>query len=105
MIRGVSYCAPGTNAAAAAEIMLTRDCDVLLVLEGGEIAGIVTDLDLLLVLSTQGQTASDLPVARIMRRAADVFREEEPGALQGIVSMNDALIHASRKPMTSSGTT
>jgi len=47
MTKGVSFCNPDTNAAAAAEIMWTQDCGVLPVLENsGRVVGVVTDRDL-----------------------------------------------------------
>ena len=90
MRRGVSYCNPCTNAAAAAEMMRSRHCDVLLVLDDkGRVTGIVTDYELSVVLSTQAGTASALPVARIMRPSAhtavseDDFRNDVMRTLAG----------------------
>src|ERR1039457_3363045 len=69
MTKDVSFCNPGTSASASAEIMWTRDCGVLPVVEdNGQIVGIVTDRDLFIALGTQDRLASQLPVAEIMHR-------------------------------------
>jgi len=59
MTKDVSFCNPGTSAAAAAEMMWTQDCGVLPVLEdSGRIAGMVTDRDLFIALGTTNRSAS-----------------------------------------------
>ncbi len=69
MTEDVSYCSPGTNAAAAAEIMWTKNCGSLPIVEdGGRLVGIVTDRDLFIALGTQNQRPSDMPVGAIMNR-------------------------------------
>ena len=61
MTWGAACCNPGTNAAAAAEIMWTEDCGFLPVLEdSGRVVGIVTDRDLFIALGTQNRIASEL---------------------------------------------
>jgi len=115
MTKNVSFCAPGTNAAAAAEIMWMRDCGVLPVVEdSGQIVGVVTDRDLFIALGTQNRNPSELPVGEIMRRelsacapeddVRDVLKTmaeqrvhrlpvlDKSGALKGIVSMNDVIL-------------
>lgn len=117
MTREVSYCTPGTNAAAAAEIMWTRDCGILPVLEdSGRVAGVVTDRDLFIALGTRNRSASDLPVGEIMHREPSACAPEDDvrnalktmaqqrvhrlpvvdqsGALKGILSMNDVILQA-----------
>jgi CBS domain-containing protein len=69
MTKDVSFCNPGTNAAAAAEIIWNRNCGVLPVLEDDrQVVGIVTDRDLFIALGTQNHNASELPVGAIMHR-------------------------------------
>src|ERR1017187_5846208 len=69
MTKDISACDPGTSAATAAEIMWTRDCGILPVLEdSGRVAGIVTDRDLFIALGTQNRNASELTVGEVMHR-------------------------------------
>ena len=78
MTKDVSFCSPGTNAAAAAEIMWTRDCGVLPVLEdSGQVVGVVTDRDLFIALGTQNHNASELPVGTIMHREPAVCAPDD----------------------------
>jgi len=121
MTKDVSFCNPGTNAAAAAEIMWNRDCGVLPVLEdSGQVIGIITDRDLFIALGTQNRNASDLPVGEIMRREPSACTPDDDvrsalktmaqqrvhrlpvldksGALKGILSMDDVILRA--KPET-----
>ena len=115
MTRGVAFCNPDTNAAAAAEIMWTQDCGVLPVLENsGRVVGVVTDRDLFIALGTQNRSASELAVGEVMHREpslcapGDDVRKamksmaeqgihrlpvvDESGALKGILSMNDVVL-------------
>lgn len=117
MTTDVSFCNPGTSAAAAAEIMWTRDCGVLPVLEDNRhVVGIVTDRDLFIALGTQNRNASELPVGVIMHREPalcapdDDLRKalktmaqqqihrlpvvDESGELKGILSMSDVALQA-----------
>lgn len=121
MTMGVSFCNPGTSAAAAAEIMWTRDCGVLPVLEdSGQVVGVVTDRDLFIALGTQNRNASEFPVGVIMHREPalcapddDVRKAlktmaqhqvhrlpvvDKSGELKGILSLNDFVRQA--KPET-----
>jgi CBS domain-containing protein len=69
MTKNVSCCDPGTNSAVAAELMWTRNCGALPVVEeGGRVAGIVTDRDLFIALGTNNRNASDLPVGALMAK-------------------------------------
>jgi CBS domain-containing protein len=117
MTKDVSYCTPGTNAAAAAEIMWTRNCGSLPIVEdGGRVVGLVTDRDLFIALGTQNRRPADLPVGEIMNRdlsvcaPGDDLRQalktmaekqshrlpvvNENGALQGILSIDDIVSRA-----------
>lgn len=121
MTRDVSFCNPGTSAAAAAEMMWTQDCGVLPVLEdSGRVVGMVTDRDLFIALGTTNRSASDLPVGAMMHRepalcapgddvrnAMKTMAEQrvhrlpvvdESGELKGILSLNDVVLQA--KPET-----
>ena len=46
-------CSPGTNLAAAAELMLDGDCGILPVVEDGKLVGVVTDRDMYIALATR----------------------------------------------------
>ena len=117
MTTDVSFCNPGTSAAAASEIMWTRDCGVLPVLEdSGQVVGVVTDRDLFIALGTQNHNASGLPVGAVMHREPamcapddDVRKAlktmaqqqvhrlpviDESGELKGILSLNDVVLKA-----------
>ncbi len=69
MTKDVSFCSPGTNAAAAAEIMWTRNCGALPIVEDGRgVVGMVTDRDLFIALGTSNRNAADLPVGEVMNK-------------------------------------
>ncbi len=117
MTKDVSVCSPGTNAAAAAEIMWNRDCGILPVLEdSGQLVGMVTDRDLFIALGTQNRNPSDLQVGAIMHREPSACSPEDDvrnalktmanqrlrrlpvidksGAIKGIVSIDDVILQA-----------
>jgi CBS domain-containing protein len=112
MNKDVSFCSPGTNAAAAAEMMWRRNCGILpIVEEGGRVVGIVTDRDLCIALGTSNRRAAELPLGEIMHKdlalcnpANDIrvalktmaqrqLRRlpvvDEAGALKGVLSLSD----------------
>ena len=104
-------CAPGTNLAAAAALMLEADCGILPVADDGKLVGVVTDRDLFIALATRNTRASEMTVAEVVQapvctcgpdddvhaalasmRARRVRRlpvEGFGGTVLGIVSMND----------------
>jgi CBS domain-containing protein len=117
MTKDVSYCAPGTNAAAAAELMWTKNCGSLPVVEdGGHVVGMVTDRDLFIALGTQNRRPADLAVGELMNRdlaicaPGDDLRQalktmaekqyhrlpvvDENGVLKGILSIDDIVLRA-----------
>lgn len=117
MTKDVCSCSPGMNAATAAEIMWTRNCGSLPIVEdGGRVVGIVTDRDLFLALGTSNRKPSELPVGEIMRKdlalcnpgndvrtalktmAQRQLRRlpvvDEAGALKGILSLGDIALRA-----------
>jgi len=117
MTKEVSYCAPGTNAAAAAEIMWTKNCGSLPIVEDdGRVVGIVTDRDLFIALGTRNQQAADLQVGEIMNRDLSLCAPQDDvrvaletmakrqshrlpvvdkdGALKGILSIDDIVLRA-----------
>ena len=117
MTSDVSYCDPETNAAAAAELMWTRNCGALPVVGGeGRVEGIVTDRDLFIALGTNNRNAGDLRVGALMkqeistcapgddlRSALGIMAQrqvqrlpvvDETGALKGILSIDDIVLRA-----------
>lgn len=117
MTKDVPSCRPETNAAVAAEIMWTRRCGTLpIVDEAGHVVGIVTDRDLFIALGTRNRRAAELPLAEIMHRdpstcaPGDDVRSalntmaqrhvhrlpvvEKDGALRGVLSIDDVVARA-----------
>jgi CBS domain-containing protein len=117
MTKDVAFCSPGTNAAVATEIMWTRNCGALPVVEDGRgVIGMVTDRDLLIALGTSNRNASDLPVGEVMKQGVSVcapnddIRDalkimaqrqlhrlpvvDKDGALKGILSLDDIALRA-----------
>jgi len=115
-------CAPDTNLATAAELMLDADCGILPVTEDGKLVGIVTDRDMFIALATRDQRASDLTVGQVagtlvftcepdddVHAALATMKQRRVRRLPvtgfgntviGIVSMNDILLAAGpRKPV------
>ena len=117
MTKDVSFCGPGTNAAAATEIMWTKNCGAIPIVEDGRgVIGMVTDRDLLIALGTSNRNASDLPVGEVMKKEVslcapdDDIRDalnlmaqrqvhrlpvvDKDGALKGILSLDDIALRA-----------
>ncbi len=116
MTKDVSFCHPGTNAAEASEIMWTRNCGVLPVVDGSRVVGMITDRDLFIALGTSNRNAASLTVGEVMNRdlcscePTDDVRSalktmaqrqvhrlpvvEKDGALKGILSMGDIVLRA-----------
>ncbi|MGD0668586.1 MAG: CBS domain-containing protein [Bryobacteraceae bacterium] len=117
MTKGVSFCDPGTNAAAAAEIMWTRNCGSLPVVEnGGHVVGIVTDRDLFIALGTSNKRAAEVVIGEIMNRELSLCAPgddvraamktmgqrklqrlvavDKDGRLKGILSIDDLVLQA-----------
>ena len=117
MTKDVSFCSPGTNAAAATEIMWTRNCGALpIVVDGRGVVGMVTDRDLLIALGTRNRNAADLPVGEVMNKNLSVCAPDDDirdalktmaqrqlhrlpvvdkdGMLTGILSLDDIALRA-----------
>lgn len=108
-------CAPDTNLAAAAQLMLDADCGLLPVIDQGKLVGVVTDRDLFIALATRDSRASELAVGQVLQRPAFTCGPDEDvhaalaamrrhrvrrlpvevgGSVMGIVSMNDVVLNA-----------
>ncbi len=113
-------CSPSTNLAAAAELMWTKDCGILPVVDdAGHVTGIVTDRDLLIALGTRNVRPSELTVGEVMMTPVVTCRPSddvdtalsqmearqirrlpvvsEDGALVGMLTMNDIVLHSNGK--------
>jgi CBS domain-containing protein len=117
MTSNVKSCRPETNLAEAATVMWDADCGTLPVVdEVGKVTGMITDRDIAIAVATKGRLAADITVGEVtsgkvytcalqediksalkimgqerVRRLPVVNRE---GILQGILSLNDATLHA-----------
>jgi len=115
-------CAPDTNLASAAALMLDGDCGILPVVDDGRIVGVVTDRDMYIALATRNRRASEITVGEVARpqvftcgpdddveAALEIMRKHRirrlpvegfGGSVAGIVSMNDLVLAAGpRKPI------
>jgi CBS domain-containing protein len=118
--RDVKFCSPGTNLAAAAEIMRRNKCSTLPVLDAsGAVLGLVTDHDMFITLGKRNWRPSDLAIRdlaltkvtpcgphddvhealRIMRKqqVGRVPVVDESGHLVGVVSLDDLVLHAEKE--------
>ena len=106
-------CTPDTTLAAAAGLMWDTDCGILPVVDGGRLAGVVTDRDMYIALATRNARASQLTVREVATRLVATCAPEDDvhealatmkrarvrrlpvvgfgGSVLGILSMNDLL--------------
>jgi len=119
MTKTVAYCRPETNLAAAGALMWENDCGVLPVVDdSGKAAGILTDRDICIALSTRNRPPSDITAREVaasrtltcgadddIHVALETMRREKvhrlpvvnrAGALEGILSMNDIVLRAEK---------
>ena len=111
MTEQVQCCTPEMNLAAVTELMLDNDCGMLPVVEGGKLAGVITDHDICIAFSTRNCPAGDVFVREVQTaevetcgpesdvyRAMEVMRRakvrrlpvvNEAGVLLGILSLNE----------------
>jgi CBS domain-containing protein len=116
MTAHVQCCSPSTDLAAAAVMMFAGDYGALPVVLEHKVIGILTDRDIAIALGTRGKRASEIPVREVMsttmyacdpdddiHTALKTLRREKVrrlpvidsrGELQGIVSLNDVVLHA-----------
>lgn len=117
MTSNVKSCRPEANLAAAAGVMWDNNCGTLPVVdETGKVMGMITDRDIAIAVATRGRLASEIIVGEVVsgkvtfctldediksalqkmgqervRRIPVINRE---GIIQGILSLDDAAIHA-----------
>ncbi len=117
MTSNVKSCRPEENLAAAAGLMWDHNCGVLPVVdEAGRVKGMITDRDIAIAVATRGRLASEITVGEVMsERVVSCTLDEDikfalekmgqervrrlpvinrDGLLQGILSLDDAAIHA-----------
>jgi CBS domain-containing protein len=117
MTRTVATCRPETNLGTAVEIMWNRNCGILPVVNAeNKIVGVVTDRDLCIALGTRNRLAGDITVGEVASGTLIFCRPDdeihhvltlmaegkvrrlpvinEKGALEGILSMDDVLLHS-----------
>jgi CBS domain-containing protein len=117
MTRNVSSCRPENNLAELAEVMWSRRCGALPILDGaGRVMGIITDRDICIALGTRNIRASDVLARDVsppgyfgcspdndVRDALRTMATEEVGRLPvvdeagqlvGILSIDDILFRA-----------
>jgi CBS domain-containing protein len=122
MTRDVQVCTPETNLAAAAMIMWENDCGCVPVMNSDDckVIGMITDRDICMAVATKHLAASEITVGEVfsgnlyacnshddVRDALKIMRAEKVrrlpvisvnGTLEGIVSMNDIVLHAAEAP-------
>lgn len=117
MKKNVTVCETHTSLAAAAVMMWDSDCGVLPVVgPQGQVVGIITDRDIAIALATKGKPGSEISVGEVTSGRVDSCSEDDDmkralqimgagkfrrlpvlghdGKLQGIISINDAIVHA-----------
>lgn len=115
MTRNPKFCGPETTVSEAARMMREIDAGVLPVVREGEVVGVITDRDIAVTLGERDRRGSEVAVGDVMSRGAHVCRSEdnlssalttmkekrvrrlpvlqENGALCGILSTNDVILH------------
>ena len=117
MMRTPASCTAETNLAAAVEILWTRNCGMLPVVNTeGKVTGVLTDRDICIALGTRNRPASEIIVREIQPEklfackadddihaalailsGAQVRRLpvlDDAGQLAGILSLDDVVLHA-----------
>lgn len=113
------HCNPETNLGSATELMWIGNCGFLPVVgQDNKVMGVITDRDICVALGTRNRTAGNVTVAEVMSgkmfacapedqiesaletmRAGHVRRLPvftKAGALVGVVSIDDVIIHAEK---------
>lgn len=116
MMRTPASCSPETNLGAAVEILWTRNCGILPIVDAKQkVIGVVTDRDLCIALGTRNRPAGGITVGEVASgeaytcRAADDIHValqtmankkvrrlpvvNKEGVLEGILSMDNVVLH------------
>ena len=117
MTTPVAVCAPEVDVATVAQAMWERDCGIVPIVDAEDkVVGVVTDRDICIALATRGRRAGDLRARELLTgrlftcspddsvqaalatmRDAKVRRlavVDASGVLKGVLSVNDAILHA-----------
>jgi len=119
MTRNPQSCRVDSNLAEAAELLWENNCGALPVLdEQGKPIGMVTDRDICIAIGTRNQRPSDVAVGDVavwrlfsctpehdVHAALATMKAEkvrrlavlQDGALEGILSLNDIALHATKR--------
>ena len=121
MTAPVETCGPDDNLGEAARAMWTHDCGVLpVVAADGHVQGILTDRDICMALATRDRPAARIAVREVATQAVhacvegddvetalDTMRTQRirrlpvldrDGHLKGLLSINDIVLHAGKRP-------
>lgn len=119
MMKSLAFCNSRTNLAAATEMMWVHNCGILPVVdEGQRPIGVITDRDICIALGTKDRRASEVTVGEItkgelfycereddVRTALEIMGRKrvrrlpvlgKDGLLEGILSMDDVVLHAAK---------
>lgn len=117
MMRTAASCSPETNLGAAVEILWNRNCGILPVVDAADkVTGVITDRDICIALGTRNKLPGDITVGEVatgwlltctpedtLRTALTIMAKgkvrrlpvvTEEGKLQGILSMDDVVMHS-----------
>ncbi len=119
MMRTPACCSPETNLGAAIEMLWTRNCGMLPIVDAKrKVIGVVTDRDLCVALGTRNRLAGQITVGEVAIGEAYICRAEddihnalqamaqnrvrrlpvvnEEGVLEGILSMDNVVLHTEK---------
>lgn len=117
MMRTPVSCGPEANLGAATELLWSRNCGILPIVNAQQkVIGVITDRDLCIALGTRNQLAGEVAVSDVMSGTVYSCRPEEDihaaldtmarnrvrrlpviskeGRLEGILSMDNIVLHA-----------
>ena len=117
MMRTPVCCGPETNLGAATELLWSRNCGILPIVNAQQkVIGVITDRDLCIALGTRNQLAGQVAVGEVMSGTVYSCRPEDDihaaldtmarnrvrrlpviskeGHLEGILSMDNVVLHA-----------
>ena len=117
MMRTPVCCGPETNLGAATELLWSRNCGILPIVNAQQkVIGVITDRDLCIALGTRNQLAGQVAVGDVMSGTVYSCRPEDDihaaldtmarnrvrrlpviskeGHLEGILSMDNVVLHA-----------
>lgn len=116
MMRTPACCTPETNLGAAVEMLWTRNCGMLPVVDARQkVIGVVTDRDLCVALGTRNRLPGEITVGEVVSGEAYTCRAQDDihtalqtmakkrvrrlpvvnqdGVLEGILSMDNVVLH------------